>query len=310
MAVTNYYCIKGHIIGESASGVRTDYLTDALGSVTGTVNQSGVVINTYRYKPYGDLLSKTGTGADPAFGWVGTQGYKQTQKNFSNFYVRARHYGSAQGRWTTVDPIRFDGGDWNLYRYCANRVPNFRDPSGLDPIDLGDINQRIDFICRIMSGITGQDSSSSDLYDKINSCLQASEPRCLPQNRLTRKTALCVQGIACNRNRNINFNPVSCCPRGVHDGDCAWVDSPGLKMGGCLNNPHTPTINICASVDSPACNSFGTPNGVAQTILHEMLHCCGIKHGPKEEPNTCNSILACCIFTAIGLNPDSTRCKL
>ena len=77
-------------------------------TVTGTVNSSAQVINTYRYKPFGDLLSKTGTGADPAFGWVGTQGYKQTQKKFSNFYVRARHYGSAQGRWTTVDPLIYN----------------------------------------------------------------------------------------------------------------------------------------------------------------------------------------------------------
>ena len=36
-------------------------------------HSSAQVINTYRYKPFGDLLSKTGTGADPAFGWVGTQ---------------------------------------------------------------------------------------------------------------------------------------------------------------------------------------------------------------------------------------------
>ena len=135
MAVTNYYSINGQIIGESTNGVRTDYLTDALGSVTGTVNQSGVVINTYRYKPYGDLLSKTGTGADPAFGWVGTQGYKQTQKKFSNFYVRARHYGSAQGKWTTKDPIGLDGGDWNLFRYVINSPILSTDSSGLQPIN-------------------------------------------------------------------------------------------------------------------------------------------------------------------------------
>ena len=73
MAVTNYYTVNGSIIEESTNGVRTDYLMDALGSVTGTVNSSAQVINTYRYKPFGDLLSKTGTGADPAFGWVGTQ---------------------------------------------------------------------------------------------------------------------------------------------------------------------------------------------------------------------------------------------
>ena len=126
MAVTNYYTVNGSIIGESTNGVRTDYLTDALGSVTGTVNSSAQVINTYRYKPFGDLLSKTGTGADPAFGWVGTQGYKQTQKKFSNFYVRARHYGSSQGRWTTVDPIH----SLNVFEYGENNPVSYMDPTG------------------------------------------------------------------------------------------------------------------------------------------------------------------------------------
>ena len=132
MAVTNYYSINGQIIGESTSGVRTDYLTDALGSVTGTVNQSGVVVNTYRYKPYGDLLSKTGAGADPAFGWVGTQGYKQTQKKFSNFYVRARHYGSSQGRWTTVDPYKAPVQQYvTRYIYAMMNPIRLIDPTGL-----------------------------------------------------------------------------------------------------------------------------------------------------------------------------------
>ena len=103
MAVTNYYTVNGEIIAEKTAGSsRVDYLTDALGSVTATVNQSAQVVNTYRYKPYGSQLAKTGMGADPAYGWVGTQGYRPTQKKFSDFYVRARHYGTPMGRWSTV----------------------------------------------------------------------------------------------------------------------------------------------------------------------------------------------------------------
>ena len=130
MAVTNYYSVNGQIIGEATNGVRTDYLVDALGSVTGTVNSACQVVNTYRYKPYGALLSKTGAGADPAFGWVGTQGYKQTQKKFSDFYVRARHYGSSQGRWTTKDPIGLEGGI-NLYSIVGGMIVSYIDKSGL-----------------------------------------------------------------------------------------------------------------------------------------------------------------------------------
>ena len=71
MPVTNYYTVNGEIIGERTAGSpRVDYLTDALSSVAATVNQSAQVVNTYRYKPYGALLAKTGTGPDPAFGWL------------------------------------------------------------------------------------------------------------------------------------------------------------------------------------------------------------------------------------------------
>lgn len=130
MPVTNYHTMNGEIIGETTSGVRTDYLTDALGSVTATMNQSAQIINTYRYKPFGALLAKTGTGADPAFGWVGTQGYRQTSKKFSNFHIRRRHYDMETARWTTKDPRGYEDGV-NLYRNVGNNPVLATDPSGL-----------------------------------------------------------------------------------------------------------------------------------------------------------------------------------
>src|SRR5579872_358821 len=134
MAVTNYYTVNGGLIGEkTAGGTRTDYLTDGLGNVTATLNQSGQVVNTYRYKPYGAQLAKTGTGADPAFRWVGSQGYRQTGKKYSDVYVRARHYDSAAGRWASADLISYVEGSMNLYTYVAGCPVGNVDPSGLVP---------------------------------------------------------------------------------------------------------------------------------------------------------------------------------
>src|SRR5579864_1493368 len=139
MAVTNYYTVNGALIGEkTAGGTRVDYLTDALGSVTATVNQSAQVVNTYRYKPYGAQLAKTGVGADPAFGWVGTQGYRPTQKKFSDFYVRARHNDTVNGRWTSTDPIGLNLGEINLFQYSNSNPITFTDPSGLVPCSPGE----------------------------------------------------------------------------------------------------------------------------------------------------------------------------
>src|SRR5580704_4952770 len=134
MAVTNYHTVNGEIIGETTTGSpRVDYLTDALGSVTATVNQGGSVVNTYRYTPFGSTLAKTGTGADPAFGWVGEQGYRPTGNKFSDFYVNARHYDEINGRWPTQDPLGFFGGVQNLYPYVQNAPTLLVDPSGLFP---------------------------------------------------------------------------------------------------------------------------------------------------------------------------------
>ncbi len=130
MAVTNYFTIDGEIIGEETGGTQTDYLTDALGSVTATVNQSAQVVNTYTYKPYGEQLAKTGAGADPKFGWVGSLGYRKTSRRFSEQYVRARHYGTLQGQWTTKDPL-YEERLKTPYTYVSQNLPTHVDPSGL-----------------------------------------------------------------------------------------------------------------------------------------------------------------------------------
>ena len=40
-------------------------------------------------------------------------------------------YDPTIGRWTTEDPIAFEGGDANLYRYVGNSPTNATDPTGL-----------------------------------------------------------------------------------------------------------------------------------------------------------------------------------
>lgn len=44
---------------------------------------------------------------------------------------RVRHYDPETGRWTSKDPILFDGGDTNLYGYVLNDPINFVDDQGL-----------------------------------------------------------------------------------------------------------------------------------------------------------------------------------
>ncbi|MCW5941945.1 MAG: hypothetical protein KIS66_06920 [Fimbriimonadaceae bacterium] len=132
MPTTNYHTVNGRTIGETTDGVRTDYLTDALGSVTATVDQSQNVLNTYRYKPYGGLLAKTGSSPDPKFLWTGDTGSRTTGLAYFEQYNRARHYGSMQAGWTSVDPL------WPRsvqYGYAFADPLRYTDPGGMLGID-------------------------------------------------------------------------------------------------------------------------------------------------------------------------------
>jgi len=127
MAVTNYDIIAGSILGENTGGTQTDYLTDALGSVSATLSATGSILNEYEYAPYGTQISKTGTSADPDFLWIGSQGYRTTALTYASHYVRARTYDSTNGRWTSVDPA---WPDLPAYGYASERPVLLTDPSG------------------------------------------------------------------------------------------------------------------------------------------------------------------------------------
>ena len=123
-----YYTVDGQMIGYKTAAGRKDFLTDALGSVTAEVDQTGAT-KTFdgRYKPYGGDLSSTGTRG--SYGWVGTWGYRGTGLSSSSHYVRARHYSKTSGKWPTIDPL------WpseDAYIYVDGMVLRAIDPSGRD----------------------------------------------------------------------------------------------------------------------------------------------------------------------------------
>ncbi|MBV6459452.1 MAG: hypothetical protein HONBIEJF_02600 [Fimbriimonadaceae bacterium] len=130
MPKRQYHIVDGRVIGETSGGVRTDYLRDALGSVTGTVNQSAQVRNTYRWKPHGSELASTGPDPDPGVGWNGTWGYRPTGRLRASHYVVHRHYDQLSGQWTTVDPL---WPDEPAFAYGWGTPTSVQDAMGLRP---------------------------------------------------------------------------------------------------------------------------------------------------------------------------------
>jgi len=130
MATTWYHTVDGDIIGETTSGSRTSYLTDAIGSITATQDAAGTTTATWRYKAFGSLIAKTGAGADPRFLWAGQNGSRQAPLPYAEQYNRLRHYASGLGSWSSLDSL------WpaqSAYVYVADSPVTYVDPFGQKP---------------------------------------------------------------------------------------------------------------------------------------------------------------------------------
>jgi len=107
-------------------------LTDHQGTVrdlaaVNAISGDTEIVNTYRYNAYGILLAETAPAVDHLFGFTGRP--SQTDAGLVN--CLNRWYDPVIASWITQDPITFQGGDANLYRYCGNDPVNSVDPSGL-----------------------------------------------------------------------------------------------------------------------------------------------------------------------------------
>lgn len=104
------------------------YHYDASGNTALLSDASGASVATYKYLPFGEILSQTGSTANP-FTFDGRLGVQDDAANL--YYMRARTYDAGTGRFTTRDPLGLSAGDPNLYRFVANDPVNRSDPTGL-----------------------------------------------------------------------------------------------------------------------------------------------------------------------------------
>jgi RHS repeat-associated protein len=98
---------------------------------------TGAVVQRMDYDEFGRVLIDTtapGFQALP-FGFAG--GIYDRDTGFVRF--GARDYDAFAGRWTSKDPLRFGGGDTNLYGYVLGDPVNFVDPMGLSVLDLDEL---------------------------------------------------------------------------------------------------------------------------------------------------------------------------
>jgi RHS repeat-associated protein len=120
-----FYSVNGQMMGYESGGVKKDFLTDHLGSITAEIDQTQTRTYDTRYSAYGRNNWSIGTGC--GFGWVGSYGYRETGLFHMSHYVRARHYSYVTGAWSTVDPL---WPDESTYGYVGGRATQGVDPTG------------------------------------------------------------------------------------------------------------------------------------------------------------------------------------
>jgi RHS repeat-associated protein len=105
-------------------------IVDQLGSIRLVVKAStGEVVQKMNHDEFGKVLEDSNPGFTP-FGFAG--GLYDSETKLVRF--GARDYDSETGRWLSKDPIRFNGGDANLYGYVLQDPINKIDPPGTGPV--------------------------------------------------------------------------------------------------------------------------------------------------------------------------------
>jgi len=79
------------------------------------------------YDPFGNILSESNPSNGDRFKYTS----EPWDSSIGLQYNLNRYYNPNDGRWVSQDPLGFDGGDTNLFRYVGNDSVAETDPEGL-----------------------------------------------------------------------------------------------------------------------------------------------------------------------------------
>jgi RHS repeat-associated protein len=102
---------------------------DGLNSVVAVTDADGERVASYNYEAFGTIKDATGV-LDNNITYTG----RWIEPETGDYFYRARYYDSGIGRFLKRDPIGFESGDYNFYRYVGNNPNSWIDPYGFDVI--------------------------------------------------------------------------------------------------------------------------------------------------------------------------------
>jgi RHS repeat-associated protein len=114
-------------LSRTAEGEQRTFLADGIGSTIALTDATGALQTQYRYEPFGQTSLVVGSPNDSnPYHFTGRE-----DDDTGVYYHRARYYSPTWGRFISEDPLEFDGGDANLYRYVRNDPVDATDRLGL-----------------------------------------------------------------------------------------------------------------------------------------------------------------------------------
>ncbi|WP_019498357.1 RHS repeat-associated core domain-containing protein [Pseudanabaena sp. PCC 6802] len=117
------------ILADESNGSTLWTLTDHQNSVRDLADNSGTVRNHLVYDAFGGLTSQSNSSVTTQFGYTGRE-FEPATGAPGLQYNRRRFYAPPNGMFISPDPIGFDAGDTNLYRYVFNNPIDGADPTG------------------------------------------------------------------------------------------------------------------------------------------------------------------------------------
>ncbi|MDH3068269.1 RHS repeat-associated core domain-containing protein, partial [Akkermansia sp. N21169] len=114
----------------TSDGTHYSYGHDFTKNVTEMLDETGRLVASYEYDPYGRTVIESGSCAH-----ANPLGFSSeiTDRETGTMYYNYRDYNPTDGRWLTRDPIGEQGGR-NLYGFVGNSVNIYIDYMGLDII--------------------------------------------------------------------------------------------------------------------------------------------------------------------------------
>ena len=124
-------CGVGGLIAVSINGAFYFPCYGSNSEITAYVSESGAVVASYTYSPFGEVDLLSGPMVDQFSFRFMTKRYDET---IGLYDFGARWYSPTLRRWLNRDPLGEDGG-LNLYVFCENDPVNKYDPNGCIPLD-------------------------------------------------------------------------------------------------------------------------------------------------------------------------------